>query len=214
MSKVPERRHTIYGLICATAQMTVMAWWATALPSQAAVPLSYRNDYRVCAGRLTSVGISIEAAASSCTAVLDPRVLSKCVIDIKNQTSIIAADALATCVQVRRPNELAECVVAISQTRDTVAPAVLDYCRSSLLPSRFAECVVGLRREIDLTSLSAMNSCIDASDQRPRDFYPNFVPQNGTPPIQVLPTPTTTSPAVSPETPPPTNPGQYQLQPQ
>ena len=51
-----------------------------------------------------------------------------------------------------------------------------------------------------------MNSCIDASDQRPRDFYPNFVPQNGTPPIQVLPTPTISAlPAsVSPETPLPT----------
>ena len=46
----------------------------------------------------------------------------------------------------------------------------------------------------------------------PRDFYPNFVPQNGTPPIQVLPTPTNALPAsVSPETPLPSGSGQYQL---
>ena len=169
MSKLSRSRNVdgLYGLLFAASQLAAMAWLATPLPSQAAVPLSYRNDYRVCAGRLTSVGISIDSAASSCTSVSNPRVLSRCVVDIKNKTSIIAADALATCIQVRRPDELAECVVAISQTRDPVAPAVLDYCRLSLLPSRFAECVVGLRREIDLSSLSAMNSCIDASDQRP-----------------------------------------------
>lgn len=176
----------------AATQLAAAGWLAMTLPSTAVtVPSSYQNQFRVCAGRLLRVNISASAAATACSGSLNPRILSSCVVDINRRTSIAAEEALETCRQVRRPNELASCVVGISRnSQEQAGTAVLDYCRRSLLPVRFAECVVGLRREIDAAPAQAMETCISASDQLPpRDFAPNFVPQNGTPPIQPATTP-------------------------
>lgn len=155
---------------------------AMALPSTAAtIPSSYRNQYRGCAGRLLSVGISPEAAASACAESLRPRDLSRCVVEIEQETAIAAEDALSTCRQVRRPNELATCVVGISRnSQDDAIPSVLNYCGRSLLPERFAECVVGLRVEADFAPTDAMDTCISAGDQL-GNVDPNFIPENQTP---------------------------------
>jgi hypothetical protein len=170
-------------------QLAVVGWLAMSLPSTAAtIPSSYRNDFRSCTGRLMSVGISSDAAATACAESLRPRDLSMCVARIERQTEIPAGDALATCRQVRRPNELANCVVGISRnSQEEAIPGVLNYCGRSLLPERFAECVVGLRREIDAAPTQAMQTCIDARDRLSGDFLPNFVPGNQTPPVQPPP---------------------------
>lgn len=171
---------------------------ALALPSlSATVPTTYRNNFRSCAGRLISVGIAAEAAASACSAALNPVSVSKCVVDIQRRTQIAATDALVTCRQVRRPNELATCVVGISPSSQETVPNVLDYCRRSLLPVRFAECVVGIQRETNLPPTQAMNTCIDASDPL-GNVLPTFIP--GTQPPQVIPSPTP-QPSPTPSTP-------------
>jgi hypothetical protein len=174
---------TVSGLIrFAATQLAVAGWLAMALPSTGAtIPSSYRNQYRGCAGRLLSVGISSEAAASACAAALRPRDLSRCVVEIEQETAIAAEDALATCRQARRANELANCVVGISRNSQEEADQnVLNFCGRSLLPERFAECVVGLRIEADFAPIAAMESCIAASDPL-GNVAPNFVPGNQTP---------------------------------
>lgn len=165
----------------AATQLAVAGWLAMTFPSTAAtIPSSYRNQYRGCAGRLLSVGISAEAAASACAEALRPQDLSRCVIEIERQTELAAEDALSSCRQVRRPNELASCVVGISRNQEEAIPSVLNYCGRSLLPERFAECVVGLRIEADFAPTAAMETCINASDPL-GDVAPNFVPGNQTP---------------------------------
>lgn len=175
----------------AATQLAIAGWLAMTLPSTAAtVPSSYRNDFRSCAGRLVSVGVSSDAAATACAESLGPRDLSKCVAQIEGQTELTAEDALATCRQVRRPNQLATCVVGISRnSQGEAVPAVLDYCGRSLLPERFAECVVGLRREIDVATTQAMDTCISARDRLTSDFLPTFVPVNQAPIQPAPPTP-------------------------
>ena len=173
---------TVSSLIHFTAtQLAVAGWLAMTLPLTAAtIPSSYRNQYRGCAGRLLSVGISAEAAASACAEALRPKDLSRCVVEIEQQTELAAEDALSSCRQVRRPNELASCVVGISRNQEEAIPSVLNYCGRSLLPVRFAECVVGLRVEADFAPTDAMDTCIDASDPL-GEVAPNFVPGNQTP---------------------------------
>ncbi len=173
----------------ATAQLAIAGWLAMTLSSTAAtIPSSYRNQYRGCAGRLLSVGIPAEAAASACAEALRPQDLSKCVVEIERQTELAAEDALSSCRQVRRPNELARCVVGISRNQEEAIPSVLNYCGRSLLPERFAECVVGLRVEADFAPTDAMETCIDASDVI-GEVAPNFVPGNQTPLIDPNSTP-------------------------
>lgn len=206
----PEAKQTISSLIrLAATPLAVIGWLATTLPSTAqsfptsdafsssflapsrsgevTIPTSYRNQFRGCAGRLLGVGISSSAAATACAGALSPRDLSRCVVRIKERTTIPVEEALSTCREVRRPNELASCVVGISRNNEEQAvPGVLNYCGRSLLPVSFAACVVGLRRESsDIAPTQALESCISATDQLPpREFAPTFVPQNGTPPIQ------------------------------
>lgn len=187
------------------------------LPS-IAVTASYRNDFRVCAARLLSVGVTADAASQACGEALRPGDLSACVTRIERQTQLEAPDALATCRQARRPEQLATCVVGISRySRETVNPAVLNYCGRSLLPERFAECVVGLRAEIDFSANQAMDTCIDASD-RITGFLPSFIPANAGPtefnpsyqttPLPPAATPTPSVPTtVPPATAPSPNPG-------
>jgi hypothetical protein len=132
----------------------------------AAVTTTYDNDYRACAGRLLSVGLTPDAASQACATALRPRDLSLCVADINKRTQINALDALAVCRQARRPKELATCVVAISKdTQGADNIAVLNYCGRSLLPVRFAQCVVGLRKEIDLAPTQLLDTCIDGGDR-------------------------------------------------
>ena len=204
-----KRKRTVSGLIrIAASQLAVVGWLAMTLPSTAAnIPTSYRNTYRGCAGRLVSVGISSEDAATACAGALRPTEVSRCVVEIKQKTAIAAEDALSTCRQDRRPNEVARCVVGISRNSEAVA-GVLDYCgRRSLLPVRFAECVVGLRREIEISPTQAMDSCIDESDQI-SEFAPNFVPANQTPVKPAPPTPNVPGDPtpLAPSTPAPTAP--------
>lgn len=186
-----KRERTVSDLICfAATRLAVAGWLAMTLPSTAAiVPSSYRNDFRGCAGRLLSIGISSDAAANACAGALRPKDVSRCVLRIHQQTAIAAQDVLSACTQVRRPNDLSRCVIGISSnSRQEAVPGVLDYCRRSLLPVNFAECVVGLRREIDVAPTQAMESCINASD-RPSNFSPSFVPQNQRPVVQPGSTP-------------------------
>ncbi len=158
--------------------MAVTGWLAMTLPSTA-VTASYANDYRVCAGRLLSVGVTAQAASQGCATALRPRDLASCVVQINRQTQIASTEALASCTQARRPEDLSTCVVGISKyTKEAANPAVLSYCGRSLLPVRFAECVVGLRAETDSAPTQAMDSCIDASDRSVTGYLPSFIPSN------------------------------------
>lgn len=207
-----KREHTVSGSIrFAATQLAVAGWLAVSLPSTAAtIPSSYQNAYRSCTGRLLSVDISANEAATACAEALRPRDLSRCVAEIKQRTAIAAGDALGTCRQVRQPNQLANCVVGISRNSDEEAvPGILNYCGRSLLPERFAECVVGLRRETDVASTQAMDTCISASDT-PRNFSPNFVPAQQTP---VQPDPSAPT-LPGNQTPAPTVPGNQTPSPQ
>ena len=206
-----KRDRTVSGSIrFAVTSLAVAGCLAIILPSTAAnIPTSYRNTFRGCAGRLVRVGISSDEAATACAGALAPTDVSKCVVEIKKETTIAAEDALSTCRQDRRPNEVARCVVGISRNSgEEAVPGVLDYCgRRSLLPMRFAECVVGLRREIEISPTQAMKSCIDESDQI-SEFSPNFVPANQTPVQPAPPTPTVPGEPtpLAPSTPAPTKP--------
>ncbi|MBW4632207.1 MAG: hypothetical protein KME30_09975 [Iphinoe sp. HA4291-MV1] len=186
------------------APVFAVAGWLAMTSSSMAITATYRNDFRVCAGRLLSVGVAADAASQACAAALRPGDLSACVTRIGRQTQIAASDALATCRQSRRPEDLATCVVGISRyTREAVSPEVLNYCGRSLLPVRFAQCVVGLRAEIDFAPALAMETCIDASD-RISGFLPSFIPSNKQP-TDFRPTfesaPTPSEPSQTPATP-------------
>lgn len=212
-----ERDRTGFLRFVAT-QLAIAGWLAMTLPSTAQIirtssnfRLSNQKDFRRCAARLLNAGISPEATASACAETLRPQNLSTCVFDIKRRTTIAAEDALSTCRLVRRPSELSKCVVNISRnSQEESVPNVLNYCGRSLLPELFADCVVGLRSEVDLAPTQAMDTCIGANDRLPpRDFSPNFIPQNGTPPIQPTLTPQTGTPTneiTPPRNTPPGNP--------
>ncbi len=150
----------------------------TTLPSNALSTSFRRNDYRVCAARLLSVGVPAEAASVACAAALRPREVSSCVGKIQRKTQIPATDSLSFCGEARRPNDLATCVVGIGTRSQEIAnPAILSYCSRTLLPVKFAQCVVGLRAEIDFSPTQAMENCIDASDR-----ISNIVPLSTVPP--------------------------------
>lgn len=173
--------------------LAVAGWMAMPLPGMA-ITATYTNDYRVCAGRLLSVGVTADAASVGCASALRPRELASCVARIQ-KTQIAATDALASCKQARRPQDLAACVVGISaNAKEAVNPAALNYCSRSLLPMRFAECVVGLRAETDSAPVQAMDNCIDASDRAVSGYLPSFIPetrsQNIQPVFQTTPIPT------------------------
>jgi hypothetical protein len=209
-----KRDRYVSGLIrFAATPLAVAGWLAMTLPSTAQGVNYLDDDFRTCAARLLSVGVSNNEAASACAAALNPGNLSRCVAEIELRTEIAAADALATCRQVRRPEELAGCVVDISRNSEKNAvPGVLDYCGRSLLPERFAECVVGLNRVIEVAPTRAMETCIDARDPL-ADIAPGFVPPNQTPLIRPAPpapaVPQDTTPLVEPNPAPtaPANPG-------
>lgn len=175
--------------------LAVAGWMGSPLPGMA-VTASYANDYRVCAGRLLSVGVTPDAASVGCANALRPKELSLCVSRIQKQTQIAATDALASCRQARRPEDLAACVVGISaNAKEAVNPAALNYCSRSLLPVRFAQCVVGLRAETDSAPVQAMDNCIDASDRAVSGYLPSFIPatrspQDIQPTFQTTPIPT------------------------
>jgi hypothetical protein len=164
----------------ATPMFAVAGWFAMT-SSGLAVTTTYTNDFRLCAGRLLSVGVAAQTASQACAEAVRPGDLSACVTGIGRQTQIAASEALASCRQARRPEELGSCVVGISRyTREAVGLEVLNYCGRSLLPVRFAQCVVGLRAEVDFTPTQAMESCIDASD-KVSGFLPSFIPSNRQP---------------------------------
>lgn len=177
--------------------LAVAGWVAMSSPS-VAVTASYYNDYRVCAARLLSVGITAEGASQACATALRPSDLSACVYRIQKQTQIPATDALSPCRQARRPLDLSTCVIGINQyTKEAVNPGVLGYCGRSLSPVSFAQCVVGLRAEIDFATTQAFESCIDAGD-RVSGFLPSFIPAPNRG-VEFKPTfDTTPSPAVKP----------------
>jgi|GEM_PF-6626252 len=194
-----KRERIVSGLMgLVTIPLSVAGWSSITLPSAAqlipdyssrnyyAYPYSYLSpkDYRDCSSRLLKVKVPAPAVAVACAQTLSPENLSRCVVNIKNKTNNDALDALNTCSQARRPTEVADCVVGISQSTNRKAdPADLAYCGNSLLPGRFADCVVGLRRSLNFaTPTLALDTCISATDQL-LDLSPNFVPQNGTPPI-------------------------------
>ena len=158
-----------------TASVLAMAGvLGVTLPSNAISNSFRRNDYRVCAARLLSVGIPAEAASRACASALRPREVSSCVGKIQRKTQIPATDSLGFCGQARRANDFATCVVGIgTRSEETANPAILNYCSRSLLPVEFGKCVVGLRSEIDFSPTQAMESCIDA-----RDRISNIVPSS------------------------------------
>ncbi|MBD2693165.1 hypothetical protein [Anabaena catenula] len=165
-----------------TAPVLALAGLLTTIVPSIAVTDSYRNDYRVCAAQLLSVGVTPQAASQSCAKALRPKELSTCVAQIKKQTQIDPTDALNSCNQARRPEDLAACVVGISKsTQEAVNPAALAYCGRSLLPVNFAQCVVGLRKEIDFTPIQALDTCIDATDRAISIGYGSTTPPGFTP---------------------------------
>ncbi|MFN6569451.1 hypothetical protein [Dendronalium sp. ChiSLP03b] len=175
-----------------TVPILTVAGWLAAIAPVLAITASYSNDYRVCAGRILreEEGVTQQSVSQACAQALRPRELADCVVNIKKNTKIVAADALAYCSEARRPRDYGICVVGISNnTEEAFNPATLDYCRRSLLPVRFAQCVVGLRSEIkDLPPTQALDTCIDGSDrigglpasstllptQRSTEFSPTF----------------------------------------
>ena len=163
--------------------LAVAGWMASPLPGMA-ITATYSNDYRVCAGRLLSVGVTADAASVGCASALRPRELASCVARIQ-KTQIAATDALASCKQARHPEDLAACVVGISaNAKEAVNRAALNYCNRSLLPVRFAQCVVGLRAETDSAPVQAMDNCIDASDRAVSGYLPSFIPATRSQDIQ------------------------------
>jgi hypothetical protein len=183
--------------------LAIAGWLGMTLPS-IALTTSSVNDFRVCAGRLRGLEISVEAVSQACATALRPRDLSACVTRIQRQTQFAATDALSSCRQARRPQELAACVVGISRNtpQEALTPAVLNYCGRSLLPLTFGQCVVGLRAEIDITPAQAMDTCIDARDRI------SSIPSGSTPPT-TPPTsrPTTEFQRTFETVPTPANPG-------
>lgn len=195
----------ISGLISfAATQLAVAGCVAMAFPSTAAdIPTSYRNAYRSCAGRLESVGITAQAAASACAQSLRPVDLSHCVARIQRQTTIVAEDALPTCGAVRQPIDLARCVIGISENNQgQPVPGVLNYCGRSLLPATYGECVIGLRRELEIPPNQALETCI-STDNRPREFDPTFIPLGQLERLSSPAAPTTPTPGTSPAPPAP-----------
>ncbi|MEA5549393.1 hypothetical protein VB713_00100 [Anabaena cylindrica UHCC 0172] len=155
-----------YVLRLFTVPVVAIAGLLTSVIPSIAVTDSYRNDYRVCAAQLLSVGVTTQSASQGCATALRPKELSSCVAQIKKQTEIASTDALYSCSKARRPQELAACVVGISKsTQKAIDPTTLTYCGRSLLPVTFAQCVVGLRKEIDFTPIQSLNTCINASDR-------------------------------------------------
>ena len=125
-----------------------------------------KNKYEECAKSLRDLNISHSEVAKSCSQSLYPDHLARCVVDISEETDILASDALNTCSRVRRPLELATCVVDISDVGTASdAPEVLDLCRRSLLPVNFSQCVLGLVNQTDLGITDALRFCIDGSDR-------------------------------------------------
>ncbi|BAB74435.1 all2736 [Nostoc sp. PCC 7120 = FACHB-418] len=170
-----------------TPVLAIAGLLGISIPS-VAVTASYSNDYRACAGRLISVGVTAQAAAEGCATALRPTDLSACVVDISKNTQIPAVDALSGCRRARQPKDVATCVVALSKnTEGAVNPDVLNYCGRSLLPMRFAQCVVGLRSEISLAPNVALDTCIDGSD-RISGFTPPSTLPNQQPGTQFNPT--------------------------
>ena len=155
----------------------------TILPSMAVTDSYSNNDYRFCAAKLLTVGVTPEAASEGCATALRPRELSFCVTTVKNQTKYTSADALDACSQARRPQDLATCVVGISKSSQEAAnPAVLTYCGRSLLPETFAKCVVGLRKAIsNLPTNQALDTCIDGSDRASGIGATSTTPSNFSP---------------------------------
>jgi hypothetical protein len=174
--------------------VTVVGLLTSMLPSQAVIVIeSYGNDYRACAARLVSVGVTAQAAAEGCSTALRPRDLSACVATIKKQTTIDPTEAFNPCRQARRPEELAACVVGISRnTNNAINPDVLSYCGRTLLPVTFAKCVVGLRKEIDLAPSQALDTCIDASN-RSVGIGAGSTPMEFAPRVETAPMPSTPS---------------------
>ncbi|MBD2567264.1 hypothetical protein [Anabaena lutea] len=165
-----------------TAPVLALAGLLTTIVPSIAVTDSYGNDYRVCAAKLLSAGVTPEAASQGCAKALRPKELSTCVAQIKEQTQINPADAFNSCSQARRPEDLAACVVGISKsTQEAVNPAALAYCGRSLLPVNFAQCVVGLRKEIDFTPIQALDTCIDATERAISIGYGSTTPPGFTP---------------------------------
>lgn len=171
-----DRQKRSIGMRIAAPGLAMIGWlWVSTAPTMA-VTATYNNDYRVCAGRLLSLGVSPGAASQSCGSVLNPREFSRCVYNIEKQTELPATEVLNACRQSRRPEDISACIVGISKNlKEPANPEIINYCGRSLLPLRFAQCVVGLRAEIDFGAIQAMNTCIDASE-RIGNLSPTFIP--------------------------------------
>lgn len=129
------------------------------------------NSIGSCVDSLINSGIAQEQAGAACSDVFKPKELSSCVRKIQDQTNIKAQDALQACYRVRRPQDLASCTIDLTKLAETPdKPAetpdksaeALDNCRRSLLPKRYAECTLALQNNAELSSMTAMETCITA----------------------------------------------------
>jgi hypothetical protein len=189
MIKSQKHQKQMISRIFAAPVVLIAGLLTNMLPSQAVID-SYRNDYRACAAQLIKAGVTAEAASQGCATALRPRELSSCVAKITKNTDITPGDGLYSCLQARRPEDLATCVVGVSKsTKQEVNQATLSYCGRSLLPVKFAECVVGLRKEIDLAPISALNTCIDASERTVGIGVGVTTPSGLTPGMETVPPP-------------------------
>lgn len=140
-----------------------LAFWLMPL---ATATYAAKNKYDECAASLINLNLDPQEVATSCSQSLHPENLASCVVDIAEDTDILAEDALNTCRRVRRPVELATCAIDISDVGTaSEAAEILDHCRRSLLPVNFSQCVLGLVDQTDLGTTEALRYCIDGSDR-------------------------------------------------
>ncbi len=133
------------------------------------------NEFATCAGALIDAGIEAEAASAACAQALKPEQVSRCVVDITDETELAPEQVLAACSRDRRPNELATCVATIHGSLEVSSSAdVLDNCRRSVLPVRYSDCVVGLATTAEVATTESMALCI-AAGYRPVDVAPTFI---------------------------------------
>lgn len=187
-------------------QIAIASLVTMAIPSR---PANAFTDFQICTAQLIRYATVSPASASvACADALNPKEISRCVVTIAQISPTLKDNALFACTRVRRPVELGRCVFDITnRARGSEANRIIDYCRRSLLPDRFSECVTGISREVDAGYPRALDTCIAAEEDVPRNLSPTFFP--APPPTVVpgnLPLDPRTLPVTSPTTTTPTTP--------
>ncbi len=181
-------------------QIAIASLVTMAIPSR---PANAFTDFQICTAQLIRYAtVSPSAASVACAEALTPKDISRCVVTIAQISPTLKDNALFACTRVRRPVELGRCVFDITnRARGTEANRIIDYCRRSLLPDRFSQCVTGISREVDAGYPRALDTCIAAEEDVPRNLSPAVAPA---PPAVIDPGNLPLDPRTLPLTPPAT----------